>query len=57
MDIIQNFCVDNDNIPNLASFKTVCIYVFRVILSVKSDYFAEQYLLNFISSEHGLHFL
>jgi len=57
MDIVQNFSDDSDNIPNLASFKTLCIYVFRVILSINSDYFAEQHLLNFISSEHGLRFL
>jgi len=57
MDIVQNFSDDNENIPNLASFKTVFIYMFRVILSRNSDYFAEQHLLNFISSEHGLRFL
>jgi len=56
VDIFQNFSDDNDNIPNLASFKTVLIYVFRLILSINSDYFAEHHLLNFISSEHGLRF-
>jgi len=39
MDVVQNFSDDNYNIPNLASFKTVRIYVFSVILSINSDYF------------------
>jgi hypothetical protein len=57
MDIVQNFSDDSNYIPNLASFKTVCIYVLCVILSVKSDYFAEQHLLNLVSSEHGVRFM
>jgi hypothetical protein len=48
---------DNNNIPNLAFFKTACIYVLRVILIINSGYFTEQHLLSFISSEQGLGFL
>lgn len=56
-DIVQNFSDDDDNIPKLASFKTVRIYVFRVMLSINRNCFAEQHLLNFISDEHGLRYL
>jgi len=55
--MVKNFSDNTDNIPNLAYFKTACIYGICVILNIKSDYLREQLLLNFVSSEHELRFL